>query len=205
MPSHGVPPPPYFHHSPLHVLTARSIEPSSRPSDGSPGTTNQRQACLPDVRVVGGEIAAHAVLAAAVADQHLALDDARRAGDGVVAADRRGLHGPVDVAGLRVQRHEPAVEQADVDAALVERDAAIHGPAAGARAALGEATFHQRGIPSPLQRAGAHVDGEDDAPRGGAVEHAVVHQWGRLDLALRADFDRPGQPEAVDVGSDRCW
>ena len=44
-------------------------------------------------RVVGGDVAAHAVLGAAVADDHLALEDPRRAGDGVatLAVDDRVL------------------------------------------------------------------------------------------------------------------
>ncbi len=47
MPSHGVPPPPYFHHAPLHVSAARAIAAFSKPRLGSPGTVQKRHTCLP--------------------------------------------------------------------------------------------------------------------------------------------------------------
>ena len=82
-------------------------------------------------RVVGRDVAADGVLGAAVADDHLALHDARRAGDRVrlLEIDRR-LHVPHGRAGVGVERHQAAVEQAHEHEAVVERDAAVHGAAA---------------------------------------------------------------------------
>src|SRR3989475_4460149 len=66
--------------------------------------------------VIGRDIAAHAVLGAAVADQHLALDDARRARDGVrVGAVDDGVLLPDLLARGRVQRHQAAIEGSHID------------------------------------------------------------------------------------------
>src|SRR5690606_17287485 len=67
---------------------------------------------LAAVRIVCRDVTAHAELRAAVADQHLAFDDARRAGDriGLRAVDRVDV--PQLVAGGRVEGDEPAVERA---------------------------------------------------------------------------------------------
>ena len=154
---------------------------------------------LAGARVVGGEIAADAVLAAAVADEHQPFHDARRAGDAVVAADRRRLDRPLHLAGPGVEGHQPSVEQADVDAPAVECHPAVDRPATEPRAALGHRAAHERRVPFPLERAGPRVDGEHDAPRRGPVQRAIPHQGRRLDLALRADLGRPGQPEPADV------
>ena len=151
-------------------------------------------------RVVGREEAADPVLAAAVADHDLALHDARRAGDAVVAAHGRSLHRPRHVAGVGVEGHQPAVEQAHIDAALIDRHAAIDRAAAVARATFGVAALHERRVPAPLERAGARVHGIHDTPGRGAVEHAVRHDWRRFDLALRAHFYRPHGLQARDVG-----
>ena len=42
-----VPPPPYFHHSPVQVLAAISMALFSKPLAGSPGTVYKRHSCLP--------------------------------------------------------------------------------------------------------------------------------------------------------------
>src|SRR5690606_26922394 len=68
--------------------------------------------------VIGGDIAAHAELGAAVADQHLALHHARRAGDGVGLRLVDRDHLPDFLAGLRVERDEAAVDGADEDLAV---------------------------------------------------------------------------------------
>ena len=80
--------------------------------------------------LVGGHVAAHAVLAAAVADDDLALHDARRAGDGVVLRLIDGDRLPQHLAALGVERGEPSVERPDVDAAVVQGDAPIDDVAA---------------------------------------------------------------------------
>ena len=131
------------------VLAAISIAPSSKRLRRIAGHDVEPPRLLAGVGVVGGDVAAHAVeFAAAVADDHLALDDARRAGDGVVAADRRGLHDPVHVPGRGVEGDEAAVEQPDVDA----------GPCRGRRRGS-PARSMRRAPPSakpPLTSAGSH-------------------------------------------------
>src|SRR5262245_19361629 len=47
MPFHTVPPPPYFHHSPLQVFAAISIAGLSKPFAGSPGTVQNCHSRLP--------------------------------------------------------------------------------------------------------------------------------------------------------------
>ncbi len=86
---------------------------------------------LARLRVVGGDEAAHAVFGAAVADDDLALEHARRAGDGVAALlafERVFL--PDLLAGGGVQRNQAAVEGGHVDLALVNGHAAVHHVAA---------------------------------------------------------------------------
>ena len=82
-------------------------------------------------RVVSADVAAHAVFGAAVADDDLVFDDARRAGDGVRAFAIGGLHLPDQLAGTRVKRNQPAIQRAGVDAAFPGRDAAIDHVTAG--------------------------------------------------------------------------
>ena len=80
---------------------------------------------LPGFSVVGRHVSAHAVLRTAVADDHLALGDARRARDreGLCLIDGGGL--PGDFSAVGVERHEPAIEHADNHLAFVEGGAAI--------------------------------------------------------------------------------
>ena len=47
LPVQTVPPPPAFHHSPVHVSAARSSASDSKGSEGSPGTVKVRQASSP--------------------------------------------------------------------------------------------------------------------------------------------------------------
>ena len=138
--------------------------------------------------VVGRDVAAHGVLRAAVADDHLALHDARCAGDRVrlLQVDRR-LHVPHGGAGVRVQRHQPAVEQAHEDEAVVERHATVH----GAAAQTGAAGRRKLRVPRPLHRAGARIEREHRAPRPGRVEHAVRHQRRGFERAGHAEFGGP--------------
>src|SRR5207249_1799862 len=72
-----------------------------------------------------------AVAGAAVADEDLAFDDARSAGDRVRPRLVDGDLLPQRLSGLRVERDQPSVECADKDLALVDRNAAIDDVAAG--------------------------------------------------------------------------
>src|SRR5262249_11110491 len=147
------------------------------------------------LRVVGREVAAHAELGAAVADQHLALHHARGAGDGVGPVRIHGQRLPELPAGGGVERHQPAVERAEEELALVDRYAAVHHVAAGEPAV---APRHLR-VERPKYVAGARVDGVYDAPRAGREQHAVDGERGRFDAALGAEVDAPLEAELLDV------
>ncbi len=146
--------------------------------------------------VVGGDVAAHAVLRAAVADQHLVLDDARGAGDRVrlrrVDRDDR----PGFLAGLGVEGDEASVEGSDVDAALPGRDAAVDHVAAGAGS---DGAGHLR-VVLPEELAGAGVDRLHLAPGARGVEDPVDGERRRLLPAVRVEVERPGEGQALHVG-----
>ena len=150
---------------------------------------------LAGLRVVGGDVAAHAELGAAVADDHLALDDARRAGDRVCLRLIDGHHRPHFLAGLGVERDQPAVERADETACLRRSDAAVDDVAARLHAGFAR---HLR-IVLPQQLAGRGVDRLHLAPRAGGIHHAVDDQRRRLLAAMRVEVDEPREAELLDV------
>ena len=152
-------------------------------------------ALLAGLGVIGGDVAADAELGAAVADDHHPLGDPRRAGDGVGLLRVDGPHLPFRLAGRGVQGDQAAVDGAHVDPALPDRDPAVDHVAAGVAAPLPR---HLR-VVGPEHLAGAAVDRPDHAPGAGGVEDAVDHDRGRLDAAVGAGVDRPGQAEASDV------
>src|SRR6185437_16765815 len=82
------------------------------------------------LRVIGAEVAAHAVLTAGLADQHLPVGHARGAGDRVVLALVDRQYGPGLATGAGVNSHQAAIERAQVDLAVPGGDAAIDDPAA---------------------------------------------------------------------------
>src|SRR6185369_16900454 len=73
---------------------------------------------LAGARVEGGDVAADAVFAAAHADQHAALHDARCLRDGERMVAVRNGHAPHGLAAACIERDEACVEGADVDPAL---------------------------------------------------------------------------------------
>ena len=149
---------------------------------------------LAGLGVVSGDVAAHAHLGAAVADQHLAGVDPRRAGDRVVLRIVDRQHRPHRLAALRVERDQPAVEGGDVDLAVPSgepaRDdvAASHPP---------ELRRHLR-IEAPQHLAVRRVIGGDDVPRLHVVEHAADLQRARFHPPLGLDVGVPGEAEPAD-------
>src|SRR5581483_5561204 len=113
------------------------------------------------VGVVGGDVAARAIFGAALADQHLAVVDARRAGDGVgmIVVDQRVLF-PDLLAARRIERDQPSVIGGDEHLALPQRDAAIDHVAAALVALLAV----DAGIEGPDFLARARVDRVHHAP-----------------------------------------
>ncbi len=146
-------------------------------------------------RVVGGDEAAHAELGAAVADEHLAFDDARRAGDRVRPLGVRRLRRPQFLAGGRIEGDEAAVERADEHLALVDRDAAVHDVAARVLAFLAV----DLRVVVPLDRARARIERVDVRPARARVEHAVHHQRRRFHAAVGLELRVPREPEGADV------
>jgi hypothetical protein len=111
--------------------------------------------------VIGSDIAARAIFGAAIADQDLAVEHARCAGDrvGVLLVDQRILF-PRHLASRRIERDQAAVIDADVYLALPQRYAAVDHVAA----ALVAPFLVDLGIVAPQPLAGARVDGMHHAP-----------------------------------------
>src|SRR4030095_10737957 len=127
--------------------------------------------------VVGGDVAAHAVLGATVADDHLALVHARGARDRVRARTvDDGVLRPQHPPGGGVEGHEAAVVGGDEHVALVDGHAAVDHVAAALVARLAGHV----GIVDPQPLAGPHVHGVHHAPRSADVHDAVHDQRRRL-------------------------
>ena len=146
--------------------------------------------------IVGRDIAADAVLGAAVADDHPAVGDAGRAGDGVgMAVVDDGVLFPDLLAGHRVEGDQPSVIGAHEDLAFVKRDAPVHDVAAASVAFLAR----HLGIEGPDALAGAGIDGMDDTPGSADIHDAVDDDRGRLDAARGIETVGPHQTEILDV------
>jgi hypothetical protein len=146
--------------------------------------------------IVSGDIAAHAIFGAAIADDDAALDDARRAGDsvGLGLIDRH--HRPGGLARGGIERDQPAVERADIDLVAPRRDAAIDGIAAR----LDQRLARHLGIVGPEQFAGARVERLDHAPGGADEELAVDHQRRGFLPARGIEIRIPGEAELGGIG-----
>ena len=146
-------------------------------------------------RVIGGDVAAHAELGAAIADDHPPVDDARRAGDRIALRLVDGDDAPQDVAIVAVERDQPAVERADEKRVAPGGDAAIDRVAADP---LQPVARHLR-IVGPEQAAGAAVIGLDHRPGGRGVEIAVDDDRRRFLAAAGVEIGEPGEAEPADI------
>ena len=106
-----------------------------------------------------------------------------------------GHDAPHRLARRRVERHQPAVEGADVDLAVPGRDSATDHVAAALDAELAR---HLR-IVGPEQLAGRGVVRLDHAPRGRDVHHAVDDQRSRLLAAIGIEVREPRKAELLRV------
>ena len=147
-------------------------------------------------RVIGRQVAAHAVLAAAVADQHLVLDDPRRAGDRVGLGGVGGLDAPGLRARFGVERNQAAIERPHIDPALPDSDPAVDHVATGVKALV---ALDLR-VEGPLERARLGVEGVDLGPGRGGVEHPVDHDRRGLLAAIGVKLVHPGQAQRADIG-----
>ena len=135
------------------------------------------------VRVVRGDVAAHAVLGAAVANVDETVGHPGRAGDGVGLRLIDGHRLPGDRPGRGVERDEAAVDHADEHLAAVDRDAAIHDIAAGLGA---DRAIHLR-IVHPQAGARSRVDRVHDAPGRRDVHHAIDDERRGLGPAIHRE------------------
>ena len=145
--------------------------------------------------VVGRDVAADAKLAAAIADDHLVLDDARRArnGVGLVAIYRADV--PDGLSGFCIKGHEPSVDRADIDPTLPDSNAAIDDVAAGFATPLAR-DFR---IIDPQLLAGLGVERVDHTPRAGCEHHAVLDDGRCLEAANGIGVEAPGKAQVLDV------
>src|SRR6185369_5804282 len=143
----------------------------------------------------GGDVAAHAQFGATIADEHLAFDHTRRAGDGVGLGLVDGDHIPELLARGRVECDEPAVDGADEYLALPHGHPAIHHVAAGVHAEL---TWHF-GIEVPQWLAGFRLVGFDLAPRRGNIDDAIDHDGRGFLAAIGIHVREPGEAEFADI------
>ena len=108
-----------------------------------------------------------------------------------------GVDVPDLLAGRGVDRHQPAVEQGDVDLPPVDRDAAVRHPAAAGVLDVGAVRLR---VVGPDLLAGRGVEREDHAPAVRRVHHAVDDQRRALHpFGGAADRLRPGELQVRDV------
>ena len=146
--------------------------------------------------VVRGDVAPHAILGPAVADEHLTPRRPRCAGNGIGALPvHERVDFPHERAGSRVESDQASVEAAHVHAALVDRDPAVDDVAARPPRPLAG----HLGIVGPdlLTRNG--IDGVHTAPRAREEHDAVDDDRRRLEAAVGAQVAVPGQPQFPDV------
>ncbi|MGY2937866.1 hypothetical protein ACVWZ6_007468 [Bradyrhizobium sp. GM6.1] len=146
----------------------------------------------PGVFIERGDPAAHAHLAAAVADEHLALDHDGSHRDGLALVDLPELRMPQLLAGLGVDRDRVVIKRVEEDLAVVEGESAIDHVAAGnARGCrfrlwrVGPFQFTARGIECE------HTVGVGAGIRADHIHGAIDHERRRLLAAIGTDRERP--------------
>src|SRR5262249_49814780 len=150
---------------------------------------------LPGLGVVGRDVAANAILTATHADQYTSLHDARRLRDGECLALITGHHAPQRLAAPRIERHQSAIERAEVDLALPGGHSAVDHVAA----CLDTILARDFGVVGPEQLAGRRVICFHHAPRGRDVHYAVDDQRRSLLPAISIEIGIPGQAELLRV------
>ena len=131
--SHGPPPVPVFQYSPLQVFAARFHRRIAAVLLRRARRGIEAPDLLAGGLIIGGDIAARAEIRPALADDHLAVEHARRAGDGL----HRLVSGtvcdaPEQLAGLGVERDQPAVQRGGENPPVGIGHAAIDGKAVDA-------------------------------------------------------------------------
>ena len=150
---------------------------------------------LSGCRVVCRDVSAGVKLGAAVADQHLAVHDARRAGNGITPVAGRGLYRPDFLTTHGVQRDQPPVQCTHVNHVAPKRNTAVHYVATGIDALLRRHLW----VVFPQQLAAGGIHGIDPAPGAGGVHAPVRDQWCGLQPALAGQVQVPGKFQLLDV------
>ncbi|VWX53316.1 hypothetical protein NOVOSPHI9U_460007 [Novosphingobium sp. 9U] len=152
-------------------------------------------ALLPGLLVISGDVAAFAVVGAAMTDQHQAIEGDRRAGDGAMVVLLHCRHAPAQRPCGGVERQQPPVERArehqpvGIGAAAMDREHDLD--------LLGIAPDFW--IVRPAQLAAQRIGGVDLRVAAGEVQRPADRQRRRLQRDLARQFQRPGEAEARDV------
>src|SRR5260221_10920372 len=119
--------------------------------------------------IVGGEKSACAKIGAAVANDHVAIDDKRRAGDREVRQMARRVRFPDSTPCLCIEGNQATVERPHVDLPFPHRDTAIDCLAAAIHLPLPRNSR----IEPPKRLASPGIEGEDTAKTRRGIENAI--------------------------------
>ncbi len=165
------------------------------------GTRNRVEAPrrLAAVGVVGRDAAADPELASGEPRDHQPCVVKRCARDRLPVPPGSDFRGPDLLARARIECDQVAVELADVDASVADRNTATR-PAA----AHGRDLVEQVAVVPPDRLAALDVEREDIAGAGGQICDPVVNEWlrltGVLRICRRIELD---SPDALQVGDVR--
>ena len=146
------------------------------------------------IRIIGRDVAAHTQLRAAIADQHFAVHHARRAGDRVGLGLVDGYLAPDDFAGFGVQRLQPAINDTDINLAIIDSDPAVHDITTGLNT---HSAIHVR-IIDPQLFACLCVQRVDQRPGRSDIHYTVNHDGGRFHAAICRQIIGPCHAEIGD-------
>ena len=145
--------------------------------------------------VVGRDVATHAHLRTAVADDDAAVDDARCAADSIGLGLVHGQRRPEQLAAVAVERDESSIERAEEQAVAPRCKAAVDDIAAGPDARFAR---HLR-IVLPAQLARDCVVRLHFGPGGRDVDRAVNHQRRGFLSARRIQVREPRESQVLHV------
>ena len=148
------------------------------------------------VEVITADITSRFELGAAVSDDNDAAGHLRRAGHRVGQATiLDGIDAPQHAAVARIQRMQMAIEAADIDLALPDRDAAIDQVAARIACV---AQIHPR-LEAPTQRTGRRIQRVDATGHARGKEHTINDDRRGLHAPVGAGLEAPCEAQAANV------
>ena len=151
---------------------------------------------LAGLLVIGGDIAAHwAGVRSAMTDRDLAAKYPGRTGDGAGIVALEGLCAPQQLAGLRVDRHQPAVDRGDKQAAIVIG----HAAAAPAGAQLRPGNPPGQRIISPQQFATVRIESVNHSMPERHIKDTFHCDRSTEHVDRRGKVIRPSKAKPLDV------